>query len=164
MIGNKWVKKLSLVDNDARDKYLPILVYCLQQKRLVGPFSDPPSDFTSTLKFDKEFTLNDIKTAIKDAKLKEFIAPPYKMDMSQDLKEFAVFQEIPNFGSHFYYAVSTTPLVNWQNFSKLKIPRELAPSLFEDDDKEFLVPEMDERAKVVTVLEESQRKILKQRP
>lgn len=106
--------------------------------------------------------MDDIKTAMREAKYKELMIPPYKVDVSQDMKEFAAFQEIPNFGSHFYYAVSMDPLPEWQNFSKLKIPKELTPSSLEDDDvrdaREFAVAQTDRRAQVVQVLKRQQKK------
>ena len=40
-----------------------------------------------------------------------------------DLCEYAAVQEIPNFGIHGYYAVSTEPLPKWSNTRKSEDPK-----------------------------------------
>jgi hypothetical protein len=134
-VANKWLSKFNSASEEIKNQYLPIFVYCLQQKILVEPFKLAPADQTSQWpNFDKEYSMDDIRTSICIAKAYEILIPPYKIDMSQDMKEFAAYQEIPNFGAQFYFAISSDPIKEWDNFSKLKIPRELVPSLFVDQE------------------------------
>lgn len=39
--------------------------------------------------------------------------PPCRTNISYDLKEYAAFQEIPKFGAHCFYAVSSEPIQLW---------------------------------------------------
>lgn len=41
--------------------------------------------------------------------------PPYTVELSADLLEYSSSQEIPKFGSHMYYAISTEPIHTWEN-------------------------------------------------
>ena len=46
------------------------------------------------------------------------------------MTEYVAFQEIPQFGCHFYYAYSPHSVDTWQNFNKLNIPKKFIPSLY----------------------------------
>lgn len=117
---------------------------------LVKPFNECPKTMGMDWDdFDKEYTRNDIMTAVNEQKSLDYPEPPYKVDISRDLKEYAAFQEIPNFGSHFYYAFSFEQLPKWQNFSKFKVSKKKIQSLYnenfqlfgEDEEAEITPPE-----------------------
>lgn len=129
-------KFLVAEDKKKVDEFLPLFILSLKQQTLVRPFNFPP--LTTNEKWEdfegdkQEFTPNDIKKSIKDDRLWNTHAPHYKIDISRDMMEYAAYQEIPNFGAHFYYAFSLEPLPNWQNFNKFRVPKKLIPSLVVD--------------------------------
>ncbi|CAO1429178.1 unnamed protein product [Diamesa hyperborea] len=135
IITSKWMKKF-LISEDRKkvEEFLPLFILSLKQQTLVEPFESAPFNSDSK-KWDKfpcdkqEFTQSDIKKSLKEDRLWEKNAPPYKIDISRDLMEYAAYQEIPNFGAHFYYAFSLEPLPKWQNFNKFRVPRKMIPSL-----------------------------------
>lgn len=94
-------------------------------------FVEPPKTLEPKWdNFAREYTISDAKNFIKEAEFKELEAPPYQIDVSNDMKEYVAFQEIPKFGCHFYYAYSPHSLDTWQNFNKLNIPKKLIPNLY----------------------------------
>lgn len=115
---------------------------------LVEPFNIPPKTMDAKWDdFDEEYTLDDIKESINEQYFLNTPVPSYKVDISRDLKEYAAFQEIPNFGSHFYYAFSFEQLPKWQNFSKFKVEKKKVESLnTEDIEIPVVDQEVDEEA------------------
>ncbi|CAO1434447.1 unnamed protein product [Diamesa serratosioi] len=109
---------------------------------LVEPFNKPPKTMDNKWDdFYKTYTLQDVKHSVLQQNSLELTIPQYKIDITRDLMEYVAFQEIPNFGSHFYYAFSLEQLPHWQNFSKFKVPSKLIPTLLttnipaQDDDE-----------------------------
>lgn len=99
---------------------------------LVEPFDKYPANdqFNVWRNFPKVYTISDINDNVKRRLFKDVIAPPYKVEISEDMHEYAAFQEIPFFGAHFFYAFSPTETIdNWQNFNKLNVPKKIANAL-----------------------------------
>lgn len=60
--------------------------------------------------------------------------PPYQLDISNDMKEYVAFQEIPFFGAHLYYAFSPRDRIDkWSKFNKLNVPKNLVEEMRKDD-------------------------------
>nr|CAD7266629.1 unnamed protein product [Timema shepardi] len=133
-----WLKKLQSIDDKnlagIRNNYIKLLLFSLQRRRLLGIFKklpdqnkqlEPFPDDASVLDMTRKFTELDI-TAPEEI---QTTIPPYIVEVSSDLKEYAVAQEIPNFGVHCYFAVSNEPISEWDNAEKgfyPRIPRSLA--------------------------------------
>lgn len=98
---------------------------------LVEPFNVAPQEPREQWQeLEKDFTTADINRAVKQRLFQDAKAPPYTIDISQDLHEFVALQEIPFFGAHFYYAFSPTETINqWRNFDKLKVPRKFTKDM-----------------------------------
>lgn len=132
------MKKFLIAEDKKKvEEFLPLFILSLKQQTLVEPFIYAPVSCSSEKWEDfaggkQEFTQSDIKKSLKEDRNWNRDAPPYKIDISRDLMEYAAYQEIPNFGAHFYYAFSLEPLPNWQNFNKFGVPRKLIPSLTVD--------------------------------
>lgn len=128
IIATKWIKKLTESDNDSnrnvRDHYLKLLLISLQRKKLVGPFAEIPTTDELSLDATKiNYQPGDISKLILEEEYKLKGTPPYIVETTADLSEYAVYQEIPNFGAHFYYAYSPDPLPKWSNFEKAILPK-----------------------------------------
>nr|CAD7399291.1 unnamed protein product [Timema cristinae] len=133
-----WLKKLQSIDDKnlagIRNNYIKLLLFSLQRRRLLGIFKklpeqnkqlEPFPDDASVLDMTRKFTELDITAPEKI----QTIIPPYIVEVSSDLKEYAVAQEIPNFGVHCYFAVSNEPISEWDNAEKglyPRVPRSLA--------------------------------------
>ena len=129
-------------DKEKCEKYLYLFILSTKQQMLVEPFNDPPKSMNSKWDdFDKEYTLQDIKNSVLKQNGLDLITPQYKIDISRDLMEYVAYQEIPNFGCHFYYAFSLQQLPNWQKFSKFKVPKKLISTLFTTN---FPIPPQDD--------------------
>ena len=126
-------KFLIIEDKEKLEEFLPLFILSLKQQTLVEPFDITPlsmdKEWDGFYSEKTEFTQNDILKSIKEDRTLKMNAPPYKIDISRDLMEYAAYQEIPNFGAHFYYAFSLEPLPNWQNFNKFRVPWKLIPTL-----------------------------------
>nr|CAD7197863.1 unnamed protein product [Timema douglasi] len=146
-----WLKKLQSIDDKnlagIRNNYIKLLLFSLQRRRLLGIFKklpdqnkqlEPFPDDASVLDMTRKITELDI-TAPEEI---QTTIPPYIVEVSSDLKEYAVAQEIPNFGVHCYFAVSSEPISEWDNAEKgfyPRIPRSLA-----------LGPSWDDTSSVIT--------------
>lgn len=97
----------------------------------------------------------DARKFIKETALKDQKAPPYTIDVSNDLKEYVAFQEIPQFGCHVYYAYSPDSLGTWQNFNKLNIPKKFIPSLYSPEELKEI-----EESNIIPRIKEKQRQQL----
>lgn len=102
---------------------------------LVEPFNVAPEDQSGQWKnFEKAYSALDIHRAVKQRVLKDAYAPPYKVEISQNMKQFTAFQEIPFFGAHCFYASSVDErLEKWQNFNKLNVPQKYIKALELED-------------------------------
>lgn len=49
--------------------------------------------------------------------------PPYIIEYSPDLLEYAAAQDIPNFGVQAYYAISKEPVSTWKHVYKATFPK-----------------------------------------
>lgn len=49
--------------------------------------------------------------------------PPLTTECSADLLEYVAAQDIPNFGVHAYYAISSEPINTWENLEKGIFPK-----------------------------------------
>ncbi|KAL9694487.1 hypothetical protein quinque_013772 [Culex quinquefasciatus] len=106
---------------------MTLLLVVLQQNRIVGPFSKPPAEGNELERFSKDYQPEDMQALINEELLKQ-PAPPlvqFAMAGGDKLTEFAVSQEIPKFGVHFYYVCSMEPLYDFQRRNQAKIPRGL---------------------------------------
>lgn len=135
IIASKWTKKFLACNPEDYKSNLSLFISSLTKQVLVKPFDVPPEDQSNQWKpFDKEYKPIDIHRAVKQRVLKDAYAPPYKVEISQDMKEYTAFQEIPFFGAHFYYAFSVDErLDKWQNFDKLKVPKMYVKALQLED-------------------------------
>ncbi|CAG2067580.1 unnamed protein product, partial [Timema podura] len=146
-----WLKKLQSINDKnlsgIRNNYIKLLLFSLQRRRLLGIFKklpdqntqlEPFPDDASVLDMTRKFTELDI-TAPEEIQAS---VPPYIVEVSSDLKEYAVAQEIPNFGVHCYFAVSNDPISEWDNAEKGLYPR-VPPSL-------ALGPSWDDTSSVIT--------------
>jgi hypothetical protein len=128
-------KFLKCSPNDYKHN-LSLFVCSLTKQMLVEPFDRPPIDSGSAQweNFEREFTRKDINDAAIRRIYKDALAPAYKMDISQNLREFACFQEIPFFGAHFYYAFSPRDRIDkWSKFNKLNVPKNFVEILRRDE-------------------------------
>lgn len=134
VVAAKWVKKFQACDSKVYKKYLSLFISSLTKQVLVEPFSVAPQEPREQWQeLEKEFTTADINRAVKQRLFQDAKAPPYTIDISQDLHEFVALQEIPFFGAHFYYAFSPTETINqWRNFDKLKVPRKFTKDMSVD--------------------------------
>jgi len=127
IIATKWIKKFLLAtdeeDTNRRDHYLKLLLLSLQRKHLVGPFKTVPTKSHRLEQFEEDYQLVDIGKLILEEEFKKYGSPPYTVEVSGDLHEYSVYQEIPEFGAHFYYAYSPEPIGKWINLNKAILPR-----------------------------------------
>lgn len=125
IVAAKWVKKFQACSPENFKYHLSLFISSLTKQVLVEPFDvAPPEPRGHWQELGKEYTTADINRAVKQRLFRDAKTPPYTIDVSQDLHEFAAFQEIPFFGAHFFYAFSPSETINqWRNFDKLKVPR-----------------------------------------
>lgn len=137
------MKKFLACDPLVYKHNLSLFIACLTKQVLVEPFHEAPADMSNVFPtFTKEYNTTDIKREVTKRLFHDSFKPPYKMDISQDLHEYVAFQEVPLFGAHFYYAFSPATTINhWQNFSTLKIPRDLLKAFEQLEDFLAQVPE-----------------------
>lgn len=125
IVAAKWVKKFQACSPENFKHHLSLFISSLTKQVLVEPFDVAPQEPRGQWQeLGKEYTTADINRAVKQRLFRDAKTPPYTIDVSQDLHEFAAFQEIPFFGAHFFYAFSPSETINqWRNFDKLKVPR-----------------------------------------
>lgn len=121
------MKKFQACDPKFYKLNLSLFISCLTKQMLLEPFDTAPQEPRDQWQdFPKVYTTTDINKAAAFRMIKSSQAPPYKIDVSQDLHEYVAFQEIPFFGAHFYYAFSPTEkLPKWKNFDRLKVPKKI---------------------------------------
>lgn len=102
-----------------------LLLLSIQQKRLVGPFKTVPIDDDDQIDFDGALKIipADISRMVRQEDFREFGTPPYSVEVSGNLREYVAYQEIPQFGAHFYYAFSGSECVyDWEQAEKAIMP------------------------------------------
>ena len=131
IIASKWVKKFHACEPNSYQQYLSLFVSCLTKQLLVDPFDKQPKDLSSQwYNFEKEYSQQNINNAVIHRLYKDSFKPPYQLDLSGDMKEYVAFQEIPFFGSHFYYAFSPRDSIDkWTKFNKMNVPKNLVEIL-----------------------------------
>ncbi|XP_015588625.1 uncharacterized protein LOC107264651 isoform X2 [Cephus cinctus] len=115
-----WVKKLREVNaKNAKDsqpiEYLKLLLFVMQKNKLSGIFEKAPPEGDLEPFPQGCTTAADMISLVKSAKSE---SPPYSSifnSVSGDLCQYAAVQEIPKFGIHGYYAISTEPLPKWSH-------------------------------------------------
>ncbi|XP_072398735.1 uncharacterized protein [Diabrotica undecimpunctata] len=139
VLAAAWVKKIKL-DENAGEKlktdYIKLLLFALQRKKLVGIFTDDPTNYEVLEEFPGEYDLNAMAEDLIISEQKERRAnirrqlqgqigdfPPYTTDISSDLREYVAAQDIPGFGVHCYYAISKDPITSWQKADKGIFPK-----------------------------------------
>ncbi|KAG5677255.1 hypothetical protein PVAND_007027 [Polypedilum vanderplanki] len=138
IIASKWVKKFFACDPNVYKDNLSLFISCLTKGVLVKPFDEAPQDLSNEWKnFDREYTTKNINAAVTRRLYKDSFTPPYKFEISQDMKEYMAYQEIPFFGAHFYYAFSPRdPIYKWRGFNKMNVPRNLVEKLWKTEEIE----------------------------
>ncbi|XP_055532701.1 uncharacterized protein LOC129722893 isoform X2 [Wyeomyia smithii] len=106
---------------------MTLLLMTLQQQRIVGPFKAPPTAGNKLEPFAEDFQPSDIQQLINEELQKKPPPPLTQYALSGDSMhtEFAVTQEIPNFGVHFYYVYSLHSIDEFQQTHRSLIPRPL---------------------------------------
>uniref|UniRef100_A0A6P7GUY2 Protein piccolo-like n=1 Tax=Diabrotica virgifera virgifera TaxID=50390 RepID=A0A6P7GUY2_DIAVI len=139
VLAAAWVKKIK-EDEQAHEKlktdYIKLLLFALQRKKLVGIFTDDPTNYEVLEEFPGEYDLNAMAEDLIIAEQKERRTnirrqlqgqigdfPPYTTDISSDLREYVAAQDIPGFGVHCYYAISKDPITQWQKADKGIFPK-----------------------------------------
>uniref|UniRef100_A0A023EXC3 Putative secreted protein of aegy sperm n=1 Tax=Aedes albopictus TaxID=7160 RepID=A0A023EXC3_AEDAL len=135
VLAAQWLRKLAACqspeDSERRNHFMTLLLITLQQKRIVGPFKNSPVDGNKLEPFQKEFQTADIQKLL-DEELAQRPPPPlaqFGLTGGKISTEFAVTQEIPKFGVHFYYVYTLTPIYDFQRANQSRIPPPMqAPS------------------------------------
>ncbi|KAF5293501.1 hypothetical protein FQA39_LY02986 [Lamprigera yunnana] len=130
-----WIQKLrneNVGDLRLRTDYLKLLLFVLQRNKLIGTFAENPNRYDVLDDFP-ECKLKDVAKELllseeelrKQKRSEVGDSPPYVIEYSADLLEYAAAQEIPNFGVHAYYAISNDPLPLWDHTEKTICPRNI---------------------------------------
>ncbi|XP_018326208.1 uncharacterized protein LOC108737681 [Agrilus planipennis] len=123
IFASSWITKLqneSFAPLRTRIDFMKLLLVILQKERLLGPFSKDPTDLQTLEQYIGDAKLPDIvkrilKEDVGSLSTLDAIRPPYHIEYSPDLKQYASVQEIPNFGTQLYFAMSSEPLQLWSN-------------------------------------------------
>ncbi|EAT48318.1 AAEL000637-PA [Aedes aegypti] len=128
VLAAQWLRKLAACqspeDSERRNHYMTLLLITLQQKRIVGPFKKTPPDGNKLEPFQKEIQASDIQKLL-DEELAQRPPPPlaqFGLTGGKMSTEFAVTQEIPKFGVHFYYVYTLEPIYDFQRANQSRIP------------------------------------------
>ncbi|CAI6354550.1 unnamed protein product [Macrosiphum euphorbiae] len=121
-----WLKKLRKHPNETlKYDYVKLLVMGLNHPVPVCPFNEYPPDVIEPL--EGEWIVNARKIFYNgDPSCRPIILnPPIMTAVSDDKRQFAAYQEIPNAGLQCYYAQSDEPLYEWFfKHDSLSIPPE----------------------------------------
>ncbi|KAL5236768.1 hypothetical protein ACI65C_004178 [Semiaphis heraclei] len=126
-----WLKALEQNNNKVvRNEYIKLMTLALQYTEPICPFKDPPPKTIDPLEngviemarkfLKKEGTATCIGDNEKDLK---FTYPTISTAMSNDKRQYASYQIIPNVGVQCYYAFSEEPIYNWTHSSQTIIPK-----------------------------------------
>ncbi|XP_065073046.1 uncharacterized protein LOC135697361 [Ochlerotatus camptorhynchus] len=131
VLAAQWLRKLAACqspgDSERRNQYMTLLLITLQQKRVVGPFKKTPPSGNKLEPFSKDFQPTDIQKLLNE-ELAQVPPPPlvqFGLAGGPLATEFAVTQEIPKFGVHFYYVYTLEPIYDFQQANQSRIPRAL---------------------------------------
>ncbi|XP_058450429.1 uncharacterized protein LOC131429922 [Malaya genurostris] len=131
VLAAQWLRKLAACkspnDAELRNHYMTLLLITLQQQRIVGPFKQQPVAGSALEVFPQEYQPADIQQLIVED-LAQTPPPPlvqFALTGNSMMTEFAVAQEIPKFGVHFYYVCALEPIYEFQRIHQSRIPRPL---------------------------------------
>lgn len=129
VLALKWLKFLQASEelSEKRTKLhvTQLLLICLQRKRLVGPFIDPPDPGKKLLQYGWAFQPADIARLILKSEFEKIGKMPFYIELSGDLTEYVATQEIPQFGAHFFYAYSPEQIKAWDRLNLAMLPKGL---------------------------------------
>lgn len=126
-VAKKWLTALELCtkfeeDQPQRKRCLKLLLVVLHRGHLVGPYKEAPLMIAGAgcmPTFDDEIHLTEIERLLEDEdKRTANSLRPCHFAVSGSMHDYVAYQEIPNFGSHFYYAYSAAETVNEWNQPK----------------------------------------------
>lgn len=139
ILASAWVKKLMDTNagtERARTDHLKLLLFVINRGHLSGPFLENPNDIDrlKELHFEvglkliriilaaknipdtiQTVTRDLVKTEEKLKKREDEVPSPCIVEVSADLKQYAVAQDTANFGVHVYYALSPEPMEFWND-------------------------------------------------
>lgn len=103
---------------------MTLLLITLQQKRIVGPFKKTPDAGNNLEQLPNELQANDIQKLLEEDLAKTPLPPLAQFGLAGGKlsTEFAVTQEIPKFGAHFYYVYTLEPIYDFQRAYQSRIP------------------------------------------
>ncbi|XP_030746117.1 uncharacterized protein LOC115874949 [Sitophilus oryzae] len=139
ILAAAWVKKCAddkTGSEQLRTTYLKMLLFCLQRRRLTGLFADDPDKYEELEELPLGYDLNELAKNIieqelderRDKAMREIsgdteVSVCYSTDCSPDLTEYVAAQDIPHFGVHVYYALSSKPINKWNRSEKAILPK-----------------------------------------
>jgi hypothetical protein len=95
-----------------------MLIECLDQKFLIGPFKMmPPAGLPDSLEW-KKYQPGDMAALIRQQQKAEQGGggeQPMTTHVAPNIRQYLVYQEVPKFGVQFYYAFSKDPITEWEN-------------------------------------------------
>ncbi|XP_043665304.1 uncharacterized protein LOC122627804 isoform X2 [Vespula pensylvanica] len=111
-----WLNKLteineSIPKDNLHVEYLKLLLFALQKNNLTGIFAEYPPEDSLPYHPGMNTAMDMIKLVIPTKKLSSF--PSIYTVIGDGMSELAAIQEIPNFGLHGYYAISSEALPLW---------------------------------------------------
>ncbi|XP_022175653.1 uncharacterized protein LOC111037408 [Myzus persicae] len=126
-----WLKVLEQNKNKTiRNEYIKLMMLTLQYKEPICPFKDPPPETIDPLEngviemsrkfLKKEGTATCVGDIEKDIKV---TYPTISTAMSNDKRQYASYQVIPNVGVQCYYASSEEPMYTWTLPSQITVPK-----------------------------------------
>lgn len=146
----KWVQRIDEERNETavntRDHAILLLLHCLNRKQLVGPFERIPDDGRGLSDYRWNIQPDKMSKLILNKEFEKYGTPPISIEIAGDLCEIVTYQEIPGFGSHFYYAFSPEKLQKWDNLDQGIIPKGLLPlNVVSRPDLSILTQDINER-------------------
>lgn len=120
-VSEKWLTALEQCtkydeDQPQRLRCLKLLLVVLNEGYLVGPFKEAPLMVAGAgcmPSFDDDIHLVDINRLLADeANRTPNGRRTYHFSMSGSMHNFVAYQDIPNFGSHFYFGYSAGETVH----------------------------------------------------
>jgi hypothetical protein len=182
VLAIKWLWKLSNLQEreekdggiwtDVMDHITMMLLECLERNYLIGPFQAlPPEGIPQKGSFNKcdeysvdeytyfsadweKFQPEDMAEMMRDKELADIggIEQPFDTQMSGNMRQYLVSQEIPKFGMHFYFAFSKDPIPLWDNSDLAYLNGEKFMDSPESADNSLL-----ERSRYIEEIEEAKK-------
>ncbi|KAL2740229.1 uncharacterized protein V1478_000370 [Vespula squamosa] len=112
-----WLNKLTEINESTPEdnlhvEYLKLLLFALQKNNLTGIFTTHPPEGLLPHHPGMNTAMDMIKLVIPTKKISSSFPSIYTV-IGSGMSELAAIQEIPNFGLHGYYAISSEPLPLW---------------------------------------------------